>query len=92
MTGRPGGRSSLGLYRRGLFVVFAQEAVELELVGVLVLDLPGQERADRIAAQNAGEQPDDLVLSPDELALDRRQDEILALNALDAASAIVIGD
>lgn len=58
-------------------VPLEHELVEVKLLGLLGRHLPEQERADRVAAQDAVEQPGHplRLLRPDQLALDRWQDE-----------------
>ena len=55
----------------------SDEVVERECPRALGLDLPQQERADRVAAHETVHQREDLVRVPDEFPLDRGQ-EVLA--------------
>ncbi len=61
-----------GIVVRSTWVVVRDEVVELVSRLQRIIDLPEQEGADRILAEEAVEQLLDLLAIPDELALDRR--------------------
>ena len=73
------GRRAVGVVA---LVVVTHEVVEGEAARVVLVDLPHEEGSDGISTHQAVEQPGDLVTRPDELALDRRQHVVAAMNLL----------